>query len=81
MTKSKQYLPFKFIVNGFNDSHLPFTIGNQLDFQNQYHYHSISFCPVLSHSLLFHSILSWWERPGAFERCFTQVGSSRAHKH
>jgi hypothetical protein len=50
MTESEQYIPFKFIGNGFNESHLPFTSGNQWYFQNQYRYRSILFRPIPSSS-------------------------------
>jgi hypothetical protein len=53
MTKSESYVLFKFIGNSFNESRLLFTNGNPHYFQNQCHYHSVSFCPVLSHSVPF----------------------------
>jgi len=46
MTESKWSTLFKLIGNSFNEHCLPFTISNQHYFQNQYRYHSISFCSV-----------------------------------
>ncbi len=42
-------LLFKFVGNSIDESCLPFMSGNQQYFQAQYHYCSISSCPVLSH--------------------------------
>ncbi len=53
MTESEQYIPFKFIGNGFNESRSQFMSSNQQYFQKQYHYRSISFHPILSRSILF----------------------------
>jgi hypothetical protein len=78
MTKSKQYILFKFVRNGLKKSHLPFTSSNQQYFKNQYCFHSISFRAVhfLSNGNLAHPSLLHFHFPdNNFKTLFTNLST------
>ncbi len=65
MTGLERYEPFKFVGNDIDKSCLPFMSNNQWYFQTRYCYHSISLCPILSHSFSSQMAISLTLTPGS----------------